>query len=168
MTWRLLLRGRRFGLKKRPLGRSEFLIAALLATAFFAHGKQSATAQVETIHTVVDAARLVVLDETFSGIARISTRQQVNIRLKASLGAGFSWNLEGIGGDSVSYLGTKIESANAQQGGGVGGQMSYQVFSFAATKAGTVEIKFLYHRPWLKPTDTDRRISFHLDIQEGK
>jgi predicted secreted protein len=109
----------------------------------------------------------IVLDENITGVAHASLNEHVDVRLKALLGAGYSWSLEGLRGEAVKLLDTKVEENDTKQLG-VGGQSNWQVFSFEAVKIGTVELRFLYHRPWEKPAETDRRLSFTLIVQERK
>jgi predicted secreted protein len=109
----------------------------------------------------------VVLDEEFSGVARISTNQRFYVRLKALPAAGFSWDLEDRTDDRVRLLCDKVEE-NHSTPPGVGGQTNWQVFTFEAIRVGTAELKFVYHHPWLLPTAEDRRISFTLGVHEQK
>jgi predicted secreted protein len=110
---------------------------------------------------------LIVLDETSSRIVEVSVGDRIEVRLKASLGAGYSWSVENLTGDSTEYLGTRIEQANAKQSG-VGGQIGLQVFSFQANSVGSTELGFVYRQPWLRSSESDRRLSFTVNTRDRK
>jgi predicted secreted protein len=105
----------------------------------------------------------VVLDEA-SPRADVAPGDRIEIRLKAALGAGFSWSLETPTSDSaVKYLDTTIEPSGFSRPG-VGGQQSTQVFLFEAVHLGVSALKFIYYRPWLKPTESDKRVLFTVAV----
>jgi predicted secreted protein len=137
--------------------------ASLVSATLLKHNVETAVAQPSS----KSALSVLVLDENFTGIAEVTIEERVDIRLKALLGAGYSWSLEGLTGESAMLLGSKIEESDTKQPG-VGGQGNWQVFSFEAIKVGTAQIRFIYHQPWLKPTDSDRRLSFTLNVQGRK
>jgi predicted secreted protein len=138
---------------------------SLFGAILLMHNVEPALAQAS--RTLVTDGRILVLDENFTGIAKVAIEERIDIRLKALLGAGYSWSLEGLTGESAILLGSKIEDADIKQPG-VGGQSNWQVFSFEAIKVGTTQVRFIYRQPWLKPADSDRRLSFTLSVQEGK
>jgi predicted secreted protein len=141
-------------------------MAGVLSAMWVNCSAETAFAQGNTKETITDK-RPLVLDETFSGIVEASVGDRIEIRLKALLGAGYSWSVEDFKDESAKYIGTRIEAADGRQAG-VGGQINWQVFSFQATKVGAAEFRFIYHRPWLRPSESDRRLSFNVSIQDRK
>jgi predicted secreted protein len=125
-------------------------------------GMHPVFAEVETKAGVHE--RKVVLDEDFSGIAEVVVRERIEVRLKALLGAGYSWSLESPIGATVRYIGTTIEVETSHAG--VGGQLNTQVFSFEAIEAGTAALRFVYRQPWLKTTESDRRLVIVITVRD--
>jgi predicted secreted protein len=107
----------------------------------------------------------IVLDESSSGITDVSLGDEIEVCLMAALGAGYSWSLESVAGDAAKYVGTQVQSVNADKASGVGGQMNRQVFLFQATSIGTATLTFVYRRPWLKSSEPDRRLVFTIAVR---
>lgn len=134
--------------------------AFLLAVAPSAFGAAAVgTLVAPTAAIQVAESNRVTLDES-SDRASVTVGQRFEVRLKAQLGAGFSWSPRSdVPG--LKLVATSVLSAN---GGPKVGGVETQVFVYEATAPGEAKLDFAYRRPWMKDSPPDKTMSFVVGI----
>lgn len=107
----------------------------------------------------------VLFDESSSAANDVSLGDQIVVRLKAALGAGYSWSVESLRGDAAKYVGTQVQSSSTEDHAGVGGQLNWQLFQFQTTNVGKETLTFVYRRPWLPVSESYRRLVFVITVR---
>jgi predicted secreted protein len=107
------------------------------------------------------APSTVALTEADAGTTReFPVDTTVEIRLRAQLGTGYSWQLITPDVDGFHSLGASSISPGAVPGG-----WQEQVFSFTALKPGRYRIAFAYRQPWTSLEQALRRVGFSVVVQ---
>jgi predicted secreted protein len=97
----------------------------------------------------------VVVDETTAETVEAALGQEIHVRLRAQMGAGFSWALSGISGSGVELIGSFVES-KPSDAAPVENAVDIQVFRLRASGPGDSVAHFVYRRPWLTETPAKR------------
>jgi predicted secreted protein len=103
----------------------------------------------------------VMLDEQTSGGATVSTGARLQVRLRAQLGAGYSWSLVGAPPPTLKMLGERIERP---PGPPAEGGHDLQVFSFEAIGPGPARLDFVYRRPFGPQDQAARHVIFDIVV----
>jgi inhibitor of cysteine peptidase len=137
------------------------MMALLLAAEALGFAPNSAGTSTEAPAVIrVAEGNRVTLDES-SDRASLTVGQRFEIRLKAQLGAGFSWSPQRPDVPGLKLLATSVlPSKNGPMVGGV----ETQVFAYEATAPGEVKLDFAYRRPWMKDSPPDKTMSFLVRI----
>jgi predicted secreted protein len=113
--------------------------------------------------SVSDAEVVTATQDQKSAETSVTTKQEVQLRLPAQPGTGFSWTLL----NKVSLVKLKGQStepaAKAQPGA-----WQTQVFRFKAKKAGSETLEFGYRRSWEKGTPPAKTFSLRITIADSK
>jgi len=135
------------------------LCAAVGAVTVAGSERVSVVAVTAWAQTVTKDQAVIVLDESSSGSVGLAVGRRLEIRLKAQLGAGFSWNLDGSGGTAVKLLGERLDPLGTAEG-----SPSVQVFTFEAAAPGEAHLTFAYRRPWLKTQPPAKLLTFIVRV----
>ena len=104
-----------------------------------------------------------MLTEADAGTTReVPVNSTVEIRLRAQLGTGYSWQLVTPDEDGFHSVGASTISPGPLPGG-----WQEQIFSFTATKPGYYHLGFAYRQPWTAPEQALRRLGFNAVVTDS-
>jgi len=115
--------------------------------------------------SVTEGVAKKVIDESSSSTVQIGLHGLLEIRLIASLGAGFSWSLESSSGTALKYLGQNIGPGPAPAPRPGTNIQNTQMFSFESIEPGSSELRFVYKQPWMPKTPEDKRMTFRVKVE---
>jgi predicted secreted protein len=97
-----------------------------------------------------------------SSVIKVSTDSVFTIQLKASVGQGFSWQLNDSSYKKyLTYKGQTFENMNPA----IEGADGIQHFKFQPTVTGTASLQFIYVQPFVKPYPKDAPVkNFTIQI----
>jgi len=95
---------------------------------------------------------------------RISAQQdrEFEISLASNVSTGYSWEPV-FDASAIELVGREYKADPAPPGMvGSGGK---DFFRFKPLKSGETKVSFVYHHPWEKPTDADKREEFTVTVK---
>jgi predicted secreted protein len=108
-------------------------------------------------------AEIIIDGDHAPASTTLAKGSRLSVRLKATLGSGFRWDVEQLAAGALTYVGTTIEhTPNASPG--ITGGADIQVFSFRADAVGQANLVFDYRRPWLKDEPPKETRKFVITI----
>jgi predicted secreted protein len=87
--------------------------------------------------------------------------KRVTVRLEANRSAGYRWSLAFSGDGKLEQLGEAFYAAEKSVPGGDGAEY----WPFRATRAGTVELRFEYRRPWEHDKPVAKGLSYTIEVR---
>ncbi|HQV07421.1 MAG: protease inhibitor I42 family protein [Chitinophagaceae bacterium] len=92
----------------------------------------------------------------------IKVGKQLDIKLEAVMGTGYSWALEDSSFTNYLSIDTSFVMSKPQEKEGA---KENQVFRFTGLAKGVVTIHFLYRRPWEKDKEPADKKTFTITIE---
>jgi predicted secreted protein len=140
----------------------SLLVASLLICGHALLPTSVADSAVAEQASVTEGVAKKVIDESFTGTVQIALHSHLEIRLIASLGAGFSWSLESSNGTALKYLGQNIGPGPAPAPRPGTNSQNTQIFTFESVEPGSSELRFVYKQPWMPKNQDDKRLTFRV------
>ncbi len=140
------------------------LLAAVAASGMIAAGTSPVPAAATPLRLAANTqGAMIVLDESSAGPATLAVGGRLEVRLRAQLGAGFSWALRSPLPPMLKSLGEKIEPRGA--GSPPEGGSDTQVFSFEAVASGSARLEFAYRRPFAPQEAPAKLATFEVQVR---